>query len=79
MIVFPIFMLQAMLINNKSFFVKVVIEESRKGMVELQDYYPILYNAHCNSINVYRKSLNILSIESLDWKRSHRHSEGEQI
>ena len=31
MIVFPIFMLQAMLINNKSFFVKVVIEGIKKG------------------------------------------------
>jgi hypothetical protein len=46
-------------------------------MVELQDYYSLLYNAHCNSINVYRKTLNILSIESLDWKRSHCHLEGK--
>jgi hypothetical protein len=44
-------------------------------MVELQDYYSVLYNAHCNSINVYRISLNILSIERLDWKRLIRMEE----
>jgi hypothetical protein len=60
-----------MLINNKSFAVKVVIEESRKGMVELQEttlimhnlifnYYSILYNAHRNRAGPFDYSYFLL-------------------